>query len=146
MCSSCLVPFDPPEAWSELNGGYFTEYPGGKQAAFMLADFAEVVMVAGLSATLFFGGWQVPFLSTDGWNFPGMATVAVAPWVVTLLQLAAFTVKVLFLCWLQILLRWTLPRFRYDQLMDLGWKGLIPLALANLLLTALVVLLWGQPA
>ena len=146
MAESKRVPFDLPEAESELIAGYFTEYSGGKQAAFMLADFAEVVMVAGLSATLFFGGWQVPFLSTDGWNFPGMATVAVAPWVVTLLQLAAFTVKVLFLCWLQILLRWTLPRFRYDQLMDLGWKGLIPLALANLLLTALVVLLWGQPA
>lgn len=146
MAESKRVPFDLPEAESELIAGYFTEYSGGKQAAFMLADFAEVVVVAGLSATLFFGGWQVPFLAADGWHFPGLAPVAVASWAVTVLQLGAFTFKVVFLCWLQILMRWTLPRFRYDQLMNLGWKGLIPLALANLLLTALVILLWGQPA
>ncbi len=146
MAESKRVPFDLPEAESELIAGYFTEYSGGKQAAFMLADFAEVAMVAGLVTTLFLGGWQVPFLASDGWHLPGLATIAVAPWAVTLLQLAAFTLKVVFLCWLQILLRWTLPRFRYDQLMNLGWKGLIPLALVNLLVTSLVILLWGQPA
>ncbi|RMD81089.1 MAG: NADH-quinone oxidoreductase subunit H [Candidatus Dadabacteria bacterium] len=146
MAESKRVPFDLPEAESELISGYFTEYSGGKQAAFMLADFAEVVVVAGFVTTLFFGGWQVPLLGPDGWVLPGGRTIPVAPWLVTVLQVAAFTVKVLFFCWLQILIRWTVPRFRYDQLMNLGWKGMIPLALANLVATAAVVLMWGQGA
>lgn len=144
MAESKRVPFDLPEAESELIAGYFTEYSGGKQAAFMLADFAEVVLVAGLVTTLFFGGWQVPYLSSQGWTFPGLDLIAVSPWLVTLMQVAAFALKVLFLCWLQILVRWTVPRFRYDQLMNLGWKGMIPAALVNLVLTAVAVLLWGD--
>jgi NADH-quinone oxidoreductase subunit H len=129
-----------------LISGYFTEYSGGKQAAFMLADFAEIVVVAGLATTLFFGGWQVPFLGAQGWELPGLAPVAVSAWAVALMQVGAFMLKVAFFCWLQILVRWTLPRFRYDQLMSLGWKGMIPLALVNLLLTSLALLLWGEPA
>jgi NADH-quinone oxidoreductase subunit H len=144
MAESKRVPFDLPEAESELITGYFTEYSGGKQAAFMLADFAEVVVVAGLSTTLFFGGWQVPYLTSAGWALPTMELVAVAPWAVTMMQLAAFGLKVLFFCWLQILIRWTVPRFRYDQLMRLGWKGMIPLALVNLMVTALVILVAGE--
>ncbi len=146
MAESKRVPFDLPEAESELIAGYFTEYSGGKQAAFMLTDFAEVVLVSGFITTMFFGGWQVPYLGSDGWNLPGGGHVAMAGWLVTLLQVLAFTVKVLFFCWLQILVRWTVPRFRYDQLMNLGWKGMIPLALVNLVVTATAVLLWGQPA
>jgi NADH-quinone oxidoreductase subunit H len=146
MAESKRVPFDLPEAESELIAGYFTEYSGGKQAAFMLADFAEVVMTAGIVTTLFFGGWQVPYLSSAGWQFPVGDVVSVPGWLVTLLQVGAFTVKVLFFCWLQILVRWTVPRFRYDQLMNLGWKGMIPAALLNLFLTALAILLFGETA
>ncbi|MFQ5352444.1 MAG: NADH-quinone oxidoreductase subunit H, partial [Candidatus Binatia bacterium] len=141
MAESKRVPFDLPEAESELIAGYFTEYSGGKQAAFMLADFAEVVMVGGLVTALFFGGWQVPWLTASGWRFPGLELIAVSPLAVTLMQVAAFMLKVLFFCWLQILVRWTVPRFRYDQLMDLGWKKMLPIALANVLITAVIVLL-----
>ncbi len=140
MAESKRTPFDLPEAESELISGYFTEYSGGKQATFMLADFAEVVVVAGLVTTMFFGGWQVPYLSSAGWAFPGLEPIAVSPWVATLLQLVSFTVKVAFLAWLQWLIKWTVPRFRYDQLMNLGWKGMIPVALVNLLVTAAVIL------
>jgi len=146
MAESKRVPFDLPEAESELIAGYFTEYSGGKQAAFMLADFAEVVVVAGFVTTLFFGGWQVPYLTAAGWQLPGTELVPVSPWVVTILQVGAFTLKVMFFCWLQILVRWTVPRFRYDQLMNLGWKGMIPVALGNLILTAVIILVWGEPA
>ncbi len=146
MAESKRVPFDLPEAESELIAGYFTEYSGGKQAAFMLADFAEVVLVAGFVTTLFFGGWQVPFLSTNGLVLPGGTTVPLTGWLVTLLQVGAFSLKVLFFCWLQILVRWTVPRFRYDQLMNLGWKGMIPLALVNLVVTAAAVLWFGGAA
>ncbi|RMD84439.1 MAG: NADH-quinone oxidoreductase subunit H [Candidatus Dadabacteria bacterium] len=146
MAESKRVPFDLPEAESELISGYFTEYSGGKQAAFMLADFAEVVVVAGFVTTLFFGGWQVPFLTGEGFVLPGGMAIAVSGWLVTLLQVVAFSLKVLFFCWLQILVRWTVPRFRYDQLMNLGWKGMIPVALVNLVVTAAVVLWLGGGA
>ncbi|HEX9444701.1 MAG TPA: NADH-quinone oxidoreductase subunit H, partial [Candidatus Binatia bacterium] len=91
--------------------------------------------------TLFFGGWQVPYLMRDGFHFPWGGALALAPLGVTLLQVAAFTAKVVFFCWLQILLRWTLPRFRYDQVMRLGWKMLLPAALANVFVTAVWIVL-----
>ena len=143
MAESKRVPFDLPEAESELIAGYFTEYSGGKQASFMLADFAEVVLVAGLATTMFFGGWQVPYLAGDGWHIPGLQTIPTAPWLVTLLQLGTFGLKVVFFCWLQFMVRWTVPRFRYDQLMNLGWKGMIPIALLNLVVTASVLMIAG---
>jgi len=133
-------PFDMPEGESELVSGYFTEYSGIKYLMFFMSDFAEVGLVAGLLATLFFGGWQVPYLLADGFHFPWGATLALPGLIVTLLQVASVMVKVLLFCWLQILIRWTLPRLRYDQLMAFGWKGLLPLALANVLVTAIVVL------
>jgi len=95
--------------------------------------------------TLFFGGWQVPYLSQAGLQLPGMDAIPVAGWLVTVAQLAAFALKVLFFCWLQILVRWTVPRFRYDQLMNLGWKGMLPVALINVFVTAACVLAWGAP-
>jgi len=146
MAESKRVPFDLPEAESELIAGYFTEYSGGKQASFMLADFAEVVLVAGLATTMFFGGWQVPYLAADGWHIPGLQTIPTAAWLVTLLQLAAFGFKIAFFCWLQFLVRWTVPRFRYDQLMNLGWKGMIPIAMLNLIVTASVLMIAGAAA
>lgn len=147
IAESKRVPFDLPECESELISGYFTEYSGGKQASFMLSDFAESVMVAGLVTTMFFGGWQIPYLSKEGLLLPGMASaIALPSLAITLAQVGAFMLKVLFFCWLQILIRWTVPRFRYDQLMKLGWQGMVPIALANLVLTALLILLMEKPA
>jgi NADH-quinone oxidoreductase subunit H len=141
MAESKRVPFDLPEGESELVAGYFTEYSGGKQAVFMMTDFAEIVLVAVLITVFFFGGWQVPWLYRDGFHFPGGAHLWVPQLLVAILGLVAFMIKTIAFCWLQILIRWTLPRFRYDQLMRLGWKGLVPLGLANIVVTAIVVVL-----
>ena len=138
MAESKRVPFDLPEGESELIAGYFTEYSGGKQAAFMLTDFAEVVLVATLVTLFFFGGWQFPWLYEDGFHL-GAHAMLLPRAVVVILGVIAFWFKVVGFCWLQILVRWTLPRFRYDQLMRLGWKGLVPLGLLNVLITAFVV-------
>jgi len=136
------IPFDLPEAESELVAGYHVEYSGGKFLMFFAGEFAEIVTASGLITTLFFGGWQVPFLMRDGFHFPWGATLFLPHLAVVLLQVGAFTVKVLFFCWLQILLRWSLPRFRYDQVMRLGWKMLLPLALLNVMATAILIIAW----
>jgi NADH-quinone oxidoreductase subunit H len=134
------VPFDLPEGESEIIG-YFVEYSGMKFGMFFLTDFVETVMVAALATTLFFGGWQVPFLYPDGFHLPWGATVTVSHLAYVLLGVASFSVKVLIFCWLFMALRWTLPRFRYDQLMRLGWKNLFPISVANVLATGLVLAL-----
>lgn len=131
------IPFDLPEGESELVAGYHTEYSGGKFLMFFAGEFAEVVTVAGLVTTLFFGGWQVPYLLRDGFHFPWGGILLLPHVLIVLLQVTAFTVKVVFFCWLQILLRWSVPRFRYDQVMRLGWKMLLPLALLNVVATAI---------
>jgi NADH-quinone oxidoreductase subunit H len=133
------IPFDLPEGESELVAGYHVEYSGGKFLMFFAGEFAEVVTVAGLVTTLFFGGWQVPYLMRDGFHFPWGSIWLLPHLAVVLLQVAAFTVKVLFFCWLQILLRWSVPRFRYDQVMRLGWKMMLPLALLNVAVTAVII-------
>jgi NADH-quinone oxidoreductase subunit H len=94
--------------------------------------------------TLFFGGWQVPYLTREGFHFPWGSIVLLPHLAIVVLQVAAFTVKVMFFCWLQILLRWSVPRFRYDQVMRLGWKMLLPAALVNVAITALVILFMQQ--
>jgi NADH-quinone oxidoreductase subunit H len=133
------IPFDLPEGESELVAGYHVEYSGGKFLMFFAGEFAEVVTAAGLVTTLFFGGWQVPYLMRDGFHFPLGASWLLPHFSVVVLQVAAFTVKVIFFCWLQILLRWSLPRFRYDQVMRLGWKMMLPLALLNVAVTAVAI-------
>jgi NADH-quinone oxidoreductase subunit H len=133
------IPFDLPEGESELVAGYHVEYSGGKFLMFFAGEFAEIVTAAGLMTTLFFGGWQVPYLMRDGFHFPWGGIWLLPHLGVVLLQVAAFTIKVLFFCWLQILLRWSVPRFRYDQVMRLGWKMLLPLALLNVTITAIVI-------
>jgi NADH-quinone oxidoreductase subunit H len=133
------VPFDLPEGESEIVAGYHVEYSGGKFLMFFAGEFAEIVTAAALMTTLFFGGWQVPYLLRDGFHFPWGATWLLPHLAVTLLQVGAFALKVVFFCWLQILLRWSVPRFRYDQVMRLGWKMLLPLALFNVIVTALVI-------
>ena len=134
------IPFDLPEGESELVAGYHVEYSGGKFLMFFAGEFAEIVTVAGLVTTLFFGGWQVPYLLRDGFHFPWGATWLLAHLAVVALQVGAFTLKVVFFCWLQILLRWSVPRFRYDQVMRLGWKMLLPLALVNVVVTAIWII------
>jgi NADH-quinone oxidoreductase subunit H len=134
------IPFDLPEGESELVAGYHVEYSGGKFLMFFAGEFAEVVTAAGLVVTLFFGGWQVPYLMRDGFHFPWGSVWLLPQITVVILQLISFTVKVLFFCWLQILLRWSVPRFRYDQVMRLGWKMMLPLALINVVVTAVVII------
>jgi NADH-quinone oxidoreductase subunit H len=134
------VPFDLPEGESEIIG-FFTEYSGLKWGLFMMTDFLEVIIVSCLATTLFFGGWQVPWLGASGFHFPWGGAWNLPTWLVTVFQVLAFNLKVFFFCWLQVLIRWTYPRFRYDQVMDFGWKFLVPLGAANILLTGLVLVL-----
>ena len=144
VAESKRIPFDLPESESELVSGYFTEYSGPKHLMFMMADFVEVVLVAALVTTFFFGGWQVPYLGRDGFHLPWGATLLLSSWVVALLQVTAFALKLVFFTWLQVVVRFTLPRFRYDQLMRLGWKGLLPLSLVNVVATALAIVLFAE--
>ena len=115
-------PFDLPEADAELVGGYNTEYGGGRFAAYFAAEYANVVVVSGLIVTMFLGGWDLPFWDPPTW---------VDPFVVI--------VKMIFFIFFFIWVRATLPRLRYDQLMSLGWKILLPLATLNALVTAILV-------
>ncbi len=136
-------PFDLPEGESEIIG-YFVEYSGMKFGMFYLTDFLETILVASLATTLFFGGWQVPFLTPDGFHFPWGGELPVSNWVYALLGFASFSIKGLTILFVFMQLRWTLPRFRYDQLMSLGWKGLFPIAVANVVVTAVVLLFLGE--
>lgn len=132
------IPFDLPEGESEIIG-FFTEYSGMKWGMFMFSEFVETVVAAGIITSLFFGGWQVPYLVADGFLFPGGFSIWLPHLLVVLLQVGAFTLKVVFFCWLLLTIRWTLPRFRYDQVMRLGWKYMLPLGLINVLVTGLVI-------
>jgi NADH-quinone oxidoreductase subunit H len=124
------TPFDLPEGESEIVG-YHVEYSGMKFGMFLMTDFFESIVVCGLMTTLFLGGWAIP-----GLNLPTMGLVG------GLLMLGSFTTKVMFLLFLLMQIRWTLPRFRFDQLLDLGWKNLLPLSLLNFLATVWGVYLW----
>jgi NADH-quinone oxidoreductase subunit H len=126
------LPFDLPEAESELIAGYHTEYSAMKFSMFFIAEYANLVTASALMVTLFFGGWDIPFTLWD--NTP--------PWgyVKFVLTLGAFATKLLFFIFLYMWIRWTLPRFRYDQLMSLGWKFMLPLALSYIIIIAVVTL------
>jgi NADH-quinone oxidoreductase subunit H len=138
MAETKRTPFDLPEGENEVIG-YFVEYSGMRFGIFFLAEFIEVVFLSAIMATVFFGGWQVPFLYADGFHFMGNAW-QLPHIVVLLLQTTAWGLKVITFCWFQLLVRWTMPRFRPDQLMTLGWKRLLPVSLANILITAGLVL------
>lgn len=129
------APFDLPEGESEIVAGYFMEYSGMKFGLFYMAEFLEIVTIAGVVTSLFFGAWHVPFVSTSTL----ISTFGTIP--TMLIHVGTFFAKVIFFIWFQMTIRWTLPRFRYDQVMHLGWKILLPLSLANILVTGLV-LLW----
>jgi NADH-quinone oxidoreductase subunit H len=112
-----------------------------KFGVIQLSEYIGTVLVGALVATLFLGGWQVPWLFADGFHFDtdGSAEIGLPYLAVLGLRLGAFVFKTLFIVWLQFMLRWTLPTFRYDQIMTLGWKVMLPLSLANLVITAFVV-------
>jgi NADH-quinone oxidoreductase subunit H len=138
------APFDIPEGEPEIIG-YFVEYSGIRWGMFFLAEFIEIVFISAVIATVFFGGWQVPFLDSDGFRVIGGGSgwvMHLPHWAVVALQFGAFGAKTILLCWFQLMLRWTLPRFRADQLMNLGWKLLLPLSLANIMVTALIKLIF----
>ncbi|HZO38291.1 MAG TPA: complex I subunit 1 family protein [Methylomirabilota bacterium] len=136
------IPFDTPEGESEIIG-YFVEYSGMKFGMFLMTDMVETIVLAGLSTSLFLGGWQIPYLFAEGFRFPWGAGISLSPLLVTLLQVGAFVGKVGAVIFVLMLIRWTLPRFRYDQAMRLGWLGLFPLAIANIVLTGLALAAWG---
>ncbi len=193
MAETKRAPFDLPEGDSEIIG-YFIEYSGMRFGLFFLAEFIEVIFMSAMLATLFLGGWSLPFgmLGASGFSSPlmaqlflagtgvGLTALGVAAWrtakagelfgatvalvgvlhifgavwslftgwgtevphiLVVVLGMVVWGAKVFLLCGVQLLIRWTLPRFRYDQLMSLGWKGLLPLSIANIVVTAILVYL-----
>jgi len=124
------LPFDLPETEQELVAGYHAEYSSMKFTMFMMAEYAHIITASAVIATLFFGGWHCPGIA------PSDTTLAAS-----LLKVLAFSIKTGFFLFFYIWMRWTLPRFRYDQVMRLGWKMLLPLALANVFVTGLILTL-----
>jgi NADH-quinone oxidoreductase subunit H len=127
------TPFDLPEAEQELVGGYHTEYSSMKFAMFFLGEYANMFVAAALMVTLFFGGWSLPFAP---FNAPA-TTLGVG-----LAHIGIFLAKVIFFLFVFVWVRWTIPRFRYDQLMALGWKIFVPLTIANIFITGLLIMLF----
>lgn len=125
------MPFDLPETETELVGGYHTEYSSMKLGFYLFAEYINMFISSAVMATLFFGGYNFPFM-----NDLGLSQNAI-----TVIGTLGLFIKIFFFIFFFMWIRWTLPRFRYDQLMNLGWKGLIPLAIVNLLVTAVVMIL-----
>jgi len=135
------LPFDMAEAESELITGFHTEYSSMKFSMFPIAEYSNMLTASALMATLYFGGWDLPG-SWDNMRViaPGIVEGAEPAWWKTLLTLGAFIMKTLFFCFVYIWVRWTVPRFRYDQIMDLGWKVLLPTSLAYIALIGTTIL------
>src|SRR5215471_14711976 len=131
------APFDVPEGESEIIG-YFVEYSGMKFGLFMISEFAEVVILSSITTALFLGGWNL------GFAFDSTLSRAFGPdqgWLLGAIYATIFWIKVLILCYVQLAIRWTFPRFRYDQIQNLGWKILLPLALTNIFITGALLLI-----
>ena len=154
MAENKRVPFDMPEAESELVAGYFTEYTSMKMGLFMMTEFLEIAVIAGIMTTMFFGAYHIPGVvaATDALYWaahPDLTPVnaifgaEVPHALVIILRVGSFLFKLIFFCWLQILIRWTLPKFRYDQVMRLGWKYMLPLSIVNVVATAAVMYVVG---
>ena len=139
------LPFDLPEAEAELVAGYHTEYGGLKMNMFYIGEYGHMLVASGLISTFYLGGYNLPFVTVDqireffvqsqGFTLTNASLAA------SFLLHLVFMAKVFLLLWIFIWVRWTLPRFRYDQLMDLGWKTMLPWALGNTIVTA-VFILW----
>ncbi|MEI7812931.1 MAG: NADH-quinone oxidoreductase subunit NuoH [Ignavibacteria bacterium] len=124
------LPFDLPEAEPELVGGYHTEYSSMKFAGFFLAEYANMIIASAMIVTLYLGGWQFPYIDKFGLSFT----------LTTIIQILSFIVKMGAVMFFFIWIRWTIPRFRYDQLMNLGWKVMFPLALLNIIWVATLIM------
>lgn len=143
FAESNRLPFDLAEGEAELVAGFHVEYGGFKMLLFFIGEYGHMMVASGLMATFFFGGWAIPGVSYDEvlqWARTATETASGASLLTGLLHFLAFTAKLAIFLWIFIQVRWTLPRFRYDQLMDLGWKTMLPWALANTILTAIVML------
>jgi NADH-quinone oxidoreductase subunit H len=143
MAENKRAPFDTPEGESEIVAGYFIEYSGMKFGLYMMGEWIEVVVISALLTAMFLGGWSIPWVREAdmiaawtpvlGENMANLAAMVLAVHV--------FLIKVIALIWFQMLIRWSMPRFRYDQVMNLGWKILLPLSLANIVITAFGILI-----
>ncbi len=143
MAENKRAPFDTPEGESEIVAGYFIEYSGMKFGLYMMGEWIEVVVISALLTAMFLGGWSIPWVREAemiaawtpvlGENMANLAAMVLAVHV--------FLIKVIVLIWFQMLIRWSMPRFRYDQVMNLGWKILLPLSLANIVITAFGILI-----
>jgi NADH-quinone oxidoreductase subunit H len=129
------TPFDLPEAENELNFGYHQEYSSMKLGFYLFAEYINMFISGVVMSTLFFGGYDIPFVNEANWG---------NHWWVGLIGFGVLMTKALFFVFVFMWIRWTIPRFRYDQLMNLGWKSLIPLALVNMVITAVVILLLNK--
>src|SRR5688572_21095623 len=127
------TPFDLPEAENELNFGYHQEYSSMKLGFYLFAEYINMFISSAVMVTLYFGGYDIPFVNEASWGLGSF-------WM-TLISFSIMMAKIAFFLFLFLWIRWTIPRFRYDQLMNLGWKKLIPLALVNMIITAAVILL-----
>lgn len=126
------LPFDLPEAEPELVGGYHTEYSSMKFAGFFLAEYANMIIASAMIVTLYLGGWQFPYI--DKFGLPQT--------IVVIIQVASFLLKVALMLFFFIWVRWSIPRFRYDQLMNIGWKVMFPLSLLNILWVAVLIMIF----
>jgi NADH-quinone oxidoreductase subunit H len=142
------VPFDMPEGESELAAGFHISYGSMKFAMFFLGEYMEVVILSGLMVTLFLGGWTLPIYDAAGnWGIHAEMLgihwhwFTLPHWLHVAIGVGVFLGKLFALCWFQLMIRWTLPKFRYDQVMDLGWRYITPLALANVAITMVVIYL-----
>jgi NADH-quinone oxidoreductase subunit H len=124
------VPFDLPEAESEIVSGYHTEYGSMRLGLYLFGEYVNLVTISGIIVALYFGSWHLPYIDLGAYLGP-------ISW--GIVSFCIFFLKVAFFLWLFVWVRWTLPRFRYDQVMGLGWRGLIPLALFNIFITALFI-------
>jgi NADH-quinone oxidoreductase subunit H len=127
------LPFDLPEAEPELVGGFHTEYSSMKFAGFFLSEYANMIIASALIVTLYLGGWQIPYIDLLG----------LPSGLVAILQIGAFIFKLVAVLFFFLWIRWSLPRFRYDQLMNLGWKVMFPLSLINIVWVALLIMIFG---
>ena len=142
MAENKRPPFDAPEGESEIIAGYHMEYSGMRFGLFYTAEFLEVPVIGTIVTSLFLGGWSIPWLST-GDIIGGVGSVfghGFATGLCIVLHVTSFLLKVVLMIWLQMALRWTLPRFRYDQVMDLCWKMILPISIANVFVTGALIL------
>ena len=143
------LPFDLPEAETELVGGYHTEYSGMRFALFFLGEYAAMISASAMMVTLFLGGWSLPLpwfnglpmpQTLGGWALPAWLAGHGMPWWFGFVSVGVFLIKILVFIAFFIVIRWTIPRFKYDQLMNLGWKVFIPLAFINIFIVAALLL------